>query len=1001
METSLLSKHHNDIVFQLTIDLKVVAFSPENAKPFAFESAAIINKKFTSFLFKGYKKVFVDAIDLLQSTTKKKLVIEVKFVFANTKKEQWFSLIIEKLNSKISGENLIVTATNITTIKLREEKLQQQILANKNTIQALQNTHQINQAIVNNANVIILTFDRKNKIIAISKYTETFTGYQRHELLGKDSLEVFVPKNKYPTLYKTINQYRKLGSFPKQFESILLTKNGDEKTIVWRVSNLIIKGQICGRVSIGKDITERKNKEQQLLKSEQRFRSIAENIPLPVTICNAAEKVLFLNKKFIELIGYSLTDIPNLPDAFAYIKYPTETVKKNAQNEWYKLFEAFKKGKAVVLPSVERIIICKDGSHRHFQISFSTEEDMLYIVFNDITLKVIANSSIKRQQLFYESILNSIPSDIAVFDNQHRYLFVNPTALKDAILRQWIIGKTDEDYCRHCSKPIIIAQRRREIFNKVLATKTLQSWEEELVASDGKADYYLRNMYPIIDAESGGIKMVIGYGINITERKNAEKQLIESEQRFKRIADNTPIPICNFDKEMNISYINNKFLDVIGYKFEEIANSESWPNFIYYPDVESAELGRAEWVSAIEAKWKFPTLKMPFLERTIVCKNGEHKIFEISFTVHNKLVYAILNEVTEKRKAEKLLFESEQRFKALAENMPIAIGSHDIDGKIMFLNKYFVETIGYSNEDIETLNDWYIKTQPDIEIRKILYSHWLDTVDAYRKGLLTNIPYMETAVLCKNGTTKTFNFLFSIYKDIVYIMLVDITERKKAEHELINSHLQLRELASHLQKIREEERKYIAREIHDELGQLVTGLKMDISLTKRKLEKQLPELGEKLSSTMNLTDEIVHTVRRIASELRPSILDDIGLDAALEWQAKEFEKRASITCLFTNNTKDISVNMDVKSNLFRIFQESLTNIIRHANATKVAASLTVKDNNLVFVIHDNGDGIKNINQHRTFGLLGMKERTIMINGIFNIESFVGKGTTITILVPLD
>ncbi|MBC7722900.1 MAG: PAS domain S-box protein [Pedobacter sp.] len=1000
MQLSLLSKHNKYIVFQLAGDLKVVAFLPENAKPFGFDSATIINKKLTFFLLKSYKQILADAVDLFQSSAKKKLVIDVKFSVANTKKEQWFSLIIEKSNDKSLTKNLIVTATNITTIKLREEKLQQQILANQNTILTLQNTHQINQAIVNNSNVIILTLDGKNKITAISKYTESFTGYSLHELLGKDSLDLFTPKNKYPTLYQKINKHRKEDCFPKQFESTLLTKQGDEKIIIWSVSNLIINGQICGRISVGIDITERKNKDQQLLEREQRFRRITENIPLPVTICDTNGKVMFLNKKFLELIGYSLTDIPNLSDAFGYIKYPTETFEKKVQNEWYKLLKAFKKDKSVVFPSVERIVICKDGFHRHFEVSFSTEEDMLYIVFNDITLKLIANNSFERQKLFYESILNGIPSDIAVFDDKHRYLFVNPTAVKDDVLRAWLIGKTDEEYCNYRNKPMAIAQGRREIFNRVLTTKTLQSWEEELVGFGGKPDYHLRNMYPIIDTD-GSLKMIIGYGINITKRKLAEKQLQESEQRFKSIADHTPIPICNFDKQMNISYINNKFLDVIGYKFEEITDAELWPHFIYYPDAESIETGRAEWKVVIEKTWKYPNSKTEVLERTIICKNGEYKIFEVSFAVNNKLVYAILNEVTEKRKAEKLLFESEQRFKALAENMPIAIGSHDIDGKIIFLNKHFLNSVGYSQNDIPTLTDWYLKTQPDIEIRKILYNNWLDTIDAYRKGVITSIPYIETAVLCKNGDTRTFNFLFSIYKDIVYIMLVDITERKKVEQELINSHLQLRELASHLQKIREEERKYIAREIHDELGQLVTGLKMDISLTKKKLEKQLPELGEKLANVMNLTDEIVHTVRRIASELRPSILDDIGLDAALEWQAKEFEKRTSITCIFTNNTKDISVNMDIKSNLFRIFQESLTNIIRHANATKVVASLTILNNNLMFVVNDNGDGIKNINQQRTFGLLGMKERIIMINGIFNIDSFAGKGTTITISVPLD
>jgi PAS domain S-box-containing protein len=506
-------------------------------------------------------------------------------------------------------------------------------------------------------------------------------------------------------------------------------------------------------------------------------------------------------------------------------------------------------------------------------------------------------------------------------------------------------------------------------------------------------------MYPVLD-EKGDIKLVIGYGTDITELKIAQKRLIESEQRFKRIADNTPIPICNFNMHMNITYINQAFLDISGYTFQDVSKADAWPHFIYYPNAESTEKGRQEWLSAIENKWRNPKGKTPVLERTIICKSGEHKIFEISFTVNNKLIYAILNDVTERKKAEVLLFESEQRFKALAENMPIAIGSHHIDGEIVFLNKYFVETIGYTNEDIVTLNDWYELTQPNAEIREKLYNHWLETVAAYRRGDLQQVPDIETSILCKNGLVKTFSFLFSIYKDLVYIMLVDITEQKRAEKELLESHTQLRNLASYLQKIREEERKYIAREIHDELGQLVTGLKMDISITRKKIEKQAPELGDKLVNIMEITDEIIHTVRRIASELRPSILDDIGLDAALEWQANEFEKRTNIQCKFLNKAQNINVSMDIKSNLFRIFQESLTNIIRHANATAVNSSLISIENTLIFTIIDNGDGFNTDIASRTFGLLGMKERVIMINGIFDLESEAGKGTKIVIKVPL-
>ncbi|MFY7899295.1 MAG: sensor histidine kinase, partial [Chitinophagaceae bacterium] len=304
-------------------------------------------------------------------------------------------------------------------------------------------------------------------------------------------------------------------------------------------------------------------------------------------------------------------------------------------------------------------------------------------------------------------------------------------------------------------------------------------------------------------------------------------------------------------------------------------------------------------------------------------------------------------------------------------------------------------------EEIPTLEEWYLRTQPNPDIRATLFAHWLETVEAYKKNQFTEAPYIETDIRCKNKTTRTFNFLFSIHQDIVYILFVDITERKKAEKELISSHFQLRELTSHLQKVREEERKFIAREIHDELGQLITGLKMDISMLKKRLISKIPDVGNYMVDVLELTDTIVQTVRRIASDLRPGILDDVGLGAALEWQAKEFEKRTNIKCVFDNGIENLDLSVDIKSNIFRIYQESLTNIIRHSNATIVKSAAHVIQKKLVLTIVDNGRGFDTNVANKTLGILGMKERAIMINATFTIESKTDAGTAITLKMPLN
>ncbi len=211
----------------------------------------------------------------------------------------------------------------------------------------------------------------------------------------------------------------------------------------------------------------------------------------------------------------------------------------------------------------------------------------------------------------------------------------------------------------------------------------------------------------------------------------------------------------------------------------------------------------------------------------------------------------------------------------------------------------------------------------------------------------------------------------------------------------------LRELSAHLQNIREEERIHIAREMHDELGQLLTGFKMDVSWLHKKLgNAQDPAVKEKLEDMMEVVNEAARFVRKLASELRPSILDDLGLIPALDWHSQEFKRRSNINVEFRTGLEEISTSKDVATGLFRIYQESLTNVARHAEAHKVNAELELVDNNIQLTITDDGKGFDTRSgERKTLGILGMKERAAMLGGQLRIYSAPGKGTTILISVP--
>jgi signal transduction histidine kinase len=228
-------------------------------------------------------------------------------------------------------------------------------------------------------------------------------------------------------------------------------------------------------------------------------------------------------------------------------------------------------------------------------------------------------------------------------------------------------------------------------------------------------------------------------------------------------------------------------------------------------------------------------------------------------------------------------------------------------------------------------------------------------------------------------------------------------ERHLAETNLRHSNEQLRALTAYLQHVREEERTRIARQVHDELGQALTGLKLDLSWLAGHLPRGSQTLQQKAQALSACIDTTIQTVRRISTDLRPGILDDLGLVAAIEWQAQDFELRTGIRCVTTTMEIETMWNQDFSTTFFRIFQETLTNIIHHADASRVEVTLTVVADQLVLVIRDNGRGISEaqIASPKSIGLLGMRERASLLAGEVIFAGTPGQGTIVTVRIPLS
>jgi PAS domain S-box-containing protein len=352
-----------------------------------------------------------------------------------------------------------------------------------------------------------------------------------------------------------------------------------------------------------------------------------------------------------------------------------------------------------------------------------------------------------------------------------------------------------------------------------------------------------------------------------------------------------------------------------------------------------------------------------------------------------------INDISERKRNEEKLKQLSQA----VEQSPASVIITDVNGNIQYVNSKFTDITGYRPEEVIGKNPRILKSgnTPSNEYGILWKSitsgrEWHGEFLNKKKN---GESYWELALISPilNAKGEITNFL---------AVKEDITKRKKAEEEILQKNQQLSLLSDHLENIREEERSNIAREIHDELGQQLTVMKMDVSLLQKKIAttKEPPEL--KLTDLGNLIDQTIQTVRRLAFELRPSMLDDLGLYSTIDWYVQEFEKRTGLK-IFMTTDKEERLDKKITTNLFRILQECLTNVARHAKATEVKIDLKMENNNFFMTVRDNGKGFDTCTKNKkTLGILGMRERTIIMHGECCIESIQGKGTIVNVKVPV-
>lgn len=421
-----------------------------------------------------------------------------------------------------------------------------------------------------------------------------------------------------------------------------------------------------------------------------------------------------------------------------------------------------------------------------------------------------------------------------------------------------------------------------------------------------------------------------------------------------------------------------------------------------------AESGAAELLEATNAHpvcatvrkgdWEF--IETPALKEVKTAIKRLNQRLELKLVEGSQALHAANEEwraeIDERKRVENELRNQKELLEKIFDHIPVMTDLMGPGNQIQLVNREWERVLGWTLEEVrrhhsDILSECYPKPG-DLQ-------RALDFIAG------PTAEWREFKVKARDGRELVTSWANVHLSDGISIGFGrDITEQKQWEERLKASTEQLRALSASIQAAREEERTHVARTIHDELGSAFTSLKWDLESLDKALSKPLDPvavaaLRAKIAGMMKLADSTIHTVRRIAWELRPSVLDDLGFLEAIEWQARQFEARTGIACQRTGFVDDVVFSQEQATAIFRIFQEALTNILRHANADRIEVTMAQDAGEFSLAISDNGRGITGI-EKSGLGILGMQERVRLVGGTLQIHGWEGAGTTVSIRVPL-
>ena len=606
----------------------------------------------------------------------------------------------------------------------------------------------------------------------------------------------------------------------------------------------------------------------------------------------------------------------------------------------------------------------------------------------DVTTKKNAEQSLSKQRSFYEKILNNIPGDIAAFSNDHKYLFLNPEAVKNPEMRDWLIGKDDEEYCRHTNKPHKIAETRNKMFALVQKTRQSVEWEEKLSAKDGINEHHLRKLYPILD-QNGQLEMVLGYSLNISHNKFIEEQAHKSQKRYKEIFNYSQAWICTHTLNGEILTINPAACKILGYSESEMTgkNIKSFLHQKMQKDFEEEYLQKIRDIGVTEGIL------------TIFSKSGEkvHMLYQnylLSEPGSEPYIIGFAQDITDRLYAEEALKRSEEKYRKIIENMNLGMMEIDADERIIFTNQQFCAMSGYTSEELysQKATDLFLENTENRIINEKGWKSQYGIANRYEYKVKTKSGdskwwLVSTAPL--HNTDGSLRGAISIH--------LDITKQKKLEKDL-------REAMQNAERSSQAKEAFLANMSHEIRTPINAIMGMGKLLSKSNLNKQqlfyLSSIRTASENLLVVINDILDISKieagKINIEYIPFDLEQLSRHAIAMLSPKAEEKGLEIVCEIDPNISHSLIGDPYRIN--QVFINMLSNAIKFTENGYIKFCATLekaeeKAQQVLITIEDTGVGISEDFLAEIFDKFTQEDETV-------VRKFGGTGLGMSITKQL-